>query len=79
MIRKYVTHPMLLLLAAALAACNGSSSSGNGALTLAVADTPVDTATHVTVVFTGVEVQPADNMGSSDQPREFDFSTPKTV
>jgi len=77
---KYVNNIFLLLLAAALAACNGSSSSGgNGALTLAVADTPIDSATHVTVVFTGVEVQPADGMGDNGKPLEFDFSTPKTV
>ena len=77
---KYVNNIFLLLLAAALAACNGSSSSGgNGALTLAVADTPIDSATHVTVVFTGVEVQPADSMGDGGKPLEFDFSTPKTV
>lgn len=76
---KHVKSAFLLLLATTLAACNGSSSSGNGALTLAVADTPVDTATHVTVVFTGVEVQPADSMGSSGKPLEFDFGTPKSV
>ena len=79
MIRKYVNSAFLLLLAGALAACNGSSSGGNGTFSLAVADTPVDTATHVTVVFTGVEIQPADGMGDGGKALEFDFATPKTV
>lgn len=76
---KYVNNALLLLLTATLAACNGSSSGGDGALSLAVADTPIDSATHVNVVFTGVEVQPATSMGGSVQRLEFDFSTPKTV
>ena len=76
---KYVNNAFLLLLATALTACNGSSGGGTGALTLAVADTPVDSATHVTVVFTGVEIQPADDMGTGGKPLEFDFSSPKTV
>lgn len=71
----YLAKSLLLLGVLGLAACNGSSDSGNGTLTLAVADTPVDGAMHVTVTFTGVEVQPAGN----GQRLEFDFNAPKTV
>ncbi|HEX2668037.1 MAG TPA: DUF4382 domain-containing protein [Gammaproteobacteria bacterium] len=68
----------LILAAAALlaAGCNGSSDNA-GTLNLSVSDTPVDGAEHVTVAFTGVEIQPADNMGSDRL--EFDFHAPKVV
>lgn len=78
----------------ALAGCNGSGgNSGNAALNLYVADTPVDNATSVKLTFTGVEVQGADassmdmgmdmgmgmDMMNMSAPIEFDFSTPKTI
>lgn len=68
----------VILAAAALAAgCNGSDGVGSGTLNLSVSDTPVDGATHVMVAFTGVEIQPADNM--SNDRLEFDFSSPKVI
>lgn len=78
----------LTLLALALTACNGSGGGGSGTLNLAVSDTPVDAATHVTVAFTGVELQPADSqdMSGSDMNNppsgsavEINFSQPKVI
>ena len=45
--------------ALALAGCGGSDD-GNGLLTVKITDSPVDNATEVVVVFTGVELKPAD-------------------
>ena len=45
--------------ALALAGCGGSSD-GEGILTLKITDSPVDEASEVVVVFTGVELKPAD-------------------
>ena len=52
-----------------LAACNGSGSSGDGALNLSISDTPVDGAQSVVISFTGVEIQPAgtEDDGSADK------------
>lgn len=51
------------LCSAALAACGGSGSSDNepdtGTLDLKITDSPVDDAAEVVVVFTGVELKPA--------------------
>ncbi|MGD8378398.1 MAG: DUF4382 domain-containing protein [Gammaproteobacteria bacterium] len=55
-----------------VAGCNGSGSSSAN-LTLKVADTPIDSATSVTVTFTGVQL-----MGPNGQ-QEFDFTTPKQI
>lgn len=72
----------------ALSGCNGSSSaSDNATLNLYVADTPVDNAAHVNIVFTGVEVQggygnSGGMMGSgsgTSGPLVFDFATPKNI
>ncbi|MDE2148343.1 MAG: DUF4382 domain-containing protein [Gammaproteobacteria bacterium] len=60
------------MLGIGLAACSGSSSSGQ--MQLAVADAPVDGATAVVVEFTGVELLP--NNGS---PVELDFAQPKMI
>ena len=46
--------------ALALAGCGGSSNDGNGLLTVKLTDSPVDSALEVSVVFTGIELQPAD-------------------
>lgn len=63
------------LLPLALAACGGGSSGGGGTATrMAVADAPVDGATSVVVVFTGVQLIP--DQGSAV---EIDFSTPKSI
>jgi hypothetical protein len=50
-----------VVLLAALAACNGSSS-GTGSLTVGVTDTPVDGLSQVTVAFTGIELMGPDGM-----------------
>ncbi|HEX6550340.1 MAG TPA: DUF4382 domain-containing protein [Gammaproteobacteria bacterium] len=72
----------------AVSGCNGSSNSiDNATLNLYVADTPVDNATHVNIVFTGVEVQggygnSGSMMGSgsgSAGPIVFNFATPKNI
>ena len=47
------------VLVATLAACNGSSS-GSGALTVGVTDTPVDGVSQVVVAFTGIELMGPD-------------------
>ncbi|HEX5339280.1 MAG TPA: DUF4382 domain-containing protein [Gammaproteobacteria bacterium] len=72
------------ILLCTLAGCN-DSSDGTAALNLYIADTPVDNATSVNIVFTGVEIQPADN-GSMDMmdmgstaPIEYDFATPQQI
>jgi len=60
-----------------LAACGGHHDHddiGTGALSLAVADAPIDTASHVVVSFTGVEFKPANGAAFS-----VDFAEPKTV
>jgi hypothetical protein len=47
-----------------LAACNGiggKNDSATGLLSLAIADTPVDNATSVTITVTGIEIKPSDN------------------
>lgn len=65
----------LIVLSAMMAGCNGASTSAStGAMSLAVADTPVDSATSVTVAFTGVELQ-----GGSGPATTFTFSSPKQI
>jgi len=61
---------MLAAGALALAGCGGSDD-GNGLLTLKITDSPVDNATEVVVVFTGVELKPA-----GDAPFSIDFCGP---
>lgn len=64
----------LLLFTAALilSACNKSDDTAT--LTLAVADTPTDSATSVVLTFIGVELQDGGNV-----PTLFRFTTPKQV
>lgn len=77
MIRPTTRLALILAAAALLAAgCSGSTDNA-GTLNLSVSDTPVDGAQHVTVAFTGVEIQPADGMDSGRL--EFDFQAPKVV
>lgn len=66
----------LVALVLSTAGCNGSggASGSTGTLGLAVADTPVDNATKVTVAFTGVELQ-----GSAGSTTTFNFSSPKKI
>ncbi len=58
---------------AALAACNGSGSSSTGSMSLAVTDTPVDSAQSVVVAFTGVTLH-----GPSGT-QTINFSQEKTI
>jgi hypothetical protein len=41
-----------------LAACGGGDGSSSSTMNLSIADGPVDSATHVVIAFTGVELQP---------------------
>jgi hypothetical protein len=79
--------PLLVATAFGVAACGGGNSSGMMPVTsqaqtsqmnemrLSVADAPpADNATHVVVVFTGVELT-----GNSGNPVTIMFSTPKSI
>ncbi len=76
--------PLLSAIALGVAACGGGNSSGMTAPTsqaqtsqmrLSVADAPpADDATHVVVVFTGVELT-----GNSGNPVTITFPTPKSI
>lgn len=71
---------MLSAFAAALAACGGTSGSGapmvsQAEMKLSVADAPpADGATHVVVVFTGVEL-----IGNGGNPVTITFTSPKSI
>jgi uncharacterized protein DUF4382 len=64
-------------LATALTGCSGGggSDAGNGSLSLAVMDAPVDNVAHLYVQFTGVSLKPQGNGPAID----IDFSAPVTV
>lgn len=62
---------MLAASALALAGCGGSDD-GTGLLTVKLTDSPVDSASEVVVVFTGLEIQPA-----GGEPVSVDFCTPE--
>lgn len=70
------TISAVVLSAAFLVACNGGSSSdgSTGSLTLSVTDAPVDGATSVVVVFTGVEL-----LREDAEPVAFTFDEPKAI
>ncbi len=57
-LRKNLGLSMLATGALALAGCGGSDD-GAGLLTVKLTDSPVDTASEVVVVFTGLEIKPA--------------------
>ena len=63
--RRYIFGVVLVAGAALLAACGGGGSepvaqtAQTGRLNLRIGDAPVDGATAVVIVFTGVELQPA--------------------
>jgi hypothetical protein len=59
--------------ALALAACGGSENK-DGMLTLKITDSPIDSATAVVVVFTGVELKPA-----SGEPFSIDYCGPSDL
>jgi hypothetical protein len=69
-----------VLSVAFLSACNSGSSSdpfaggSTGSLTLSVTDAPVDGATSVVVVFTGVEL-----LREDAEPVVFTFEEPKQI
>jgi hypothetical protein len=63
-VTRILASAAILALTASLAACGGSgggapSTPTTGQLSLKITDAPVDGATNVFVVFTGVELQPA--------------------
>lgn len=62
--RKHLAAFVLVSAMLAVAGCGGGGSSaggaGTGALSLQIADGPVETAEHVYVQFSGLELQPAD-------------------
>lgn len=59
----------------AVSSCGGSGGSedGTGSLTLRIGDAPVDGATEVVIVFTGVELH------SNGATRSIDFAAPRAV
>jgi hypothetical protein len=60
-----------------IAACGGSSGTSSGTMgqmKLAVADAPVDGASHVVVVFTGIELT-----GNAGNPVSITFPSPKSI
>ena len=71
---------LLAATALGLAACGGGNSSGMTApmsqpqMKLSVSDAPVDGATHVVVVFTGVELT-----GNSGNPVTITFPSPMSI
>ncbi|HUS23308.1 MAG TPA: DUF4382 domain-containing protein [Candidatus Binatia bacterium] len=67
-------HFVLSAVAIALAACTGGGSSDSGRLSLDLTDAPVDGASHVVVVFTGVELKPA-----SGEVRVITFDEPRSI
>ena len=69
------TSALAILAALAMGGCgDGDSGPGEGSLTLAVVDAPVDGATAVVVEFTGVELKPASGPAFS-----IDFMTPMEI
>ena len=64
---------LLAASALALAACGGSDDK-DGALTVKITDSPIDNATAVVVVFTGVELKPA-----SGAPFSIDYCGPNDL
>jgi Domain of unknown function (DUF4382) len=60
---------------AMLAACGGSDSGPSSTMNLSIADGPVDSADHVVIEFTGVELQ----QSGSGKAVTINFSSPKTI
>lgn len=71
-----IRNGILLACALALPACGGGSGGGgdaNGRLSLRIGDAPVDGASEVVVIFTGIELH------SNGSTRTFDFPAPREV
>jgi Domain of unknown function (DUF4382) len=64
-----------LIVVAILAACGGSDGGSSATMNLSVADGPVDSAEHVVIEFTGVELQPR----GGGKAVTFNFSSPKQL
>lgn len=62
--------------AVTLAGCNlsGGSAAGNGSLSLDITDAPVDNASEVTVIFSGVDLQSANGVRT-----EIRYEEPKSI
>jgi len=58
-----------------LAACDGSGSGSSSTMNLSIADGPVDSANHVVIEFTGVELQPSGGGNAIT----FNFASPKQI
>src|SRR5690348_14164385 len=75
---KSITRNMslaaLVLGTAALGACGGGSDPGTGALSVSMADTPVDNATSVVVDFTGIELH-----NTNGKTVTINFPSPKQI
>ncbi len=73
----YATWLILLSIAFGLAGCSGSDGGDGertGTLKVGITDAPVDMADKVVVVFTGVELKPANGPAFS-----IDFAAPKSI
>lgn len=55
---KMFLHAVAATGVLSLLACNGASNNATGTFNLAIADTPVDSATSVLITFTGIEIKP---------------------
>jgi hypothetical protein len=78
--RRIVTSLAILASTVLLSACggggggSGGGEAGTGSFTLGITDAPVDDATNVSMMFTGVEIQ-----RKSGEWLVFDFNAPKTI
>lgn len=74
---QHIRNAILLACALALPACGGGSGGGGedatGRLSLRIGDAPVDGASEVVVIFTGIELH------SNGTTETFDFSAPREV
>ena len=74
MTMNHAMRSVPLLFVSILPLCGCNKTDDTATLSVAVADTPTDTATSVFVTFTGVELQ-----GRSNVPVLYRFTTPKQV
>lgn len=73
-VSKMLAASVLATGALALAGCGGSTDDASGRLIVNLTDSPVDSAAEVVVVFTGLELKPADGPAVS-----FDFAEPQSI
>lgn len=74
---RHIRNGILVACALALPACGGGSGDtagpGTGRLSIGIGDAPVDGATEVVIVFTGIELH------SNGETRTIDFAEPREI